>query len=86
MTKQKILKQLKDIARLMESEIFHLIDDNQDLQYDYDGNETMLKGINEAIELVEETDTEEVDNLINEIKVKAIQNLINKEKTDVSKK
>ena len=67
MTKQKILKQLKDIARLMESEIFHLIDDNQDLQYDYDGNETMLKGINEAIELVEETDTEEVDNLINEI-------------------
>ena len=53
MTKQEILKQLKDISRLMESEIFHLIDDNQDLQYDYDGNGTMLKGINEAINIIE---------------------------------
>ena len=36
----------------MESEIFYLIDDNQDLQYNYDSNETMLKGINKAIELL----------------------------------
>ena len=56
MTKKEILKQLKDISRLMESEIFHLIDDNQDLQYDYDGNETMLKGINEAIIVMESID------------------------------
>ena len=58
MTKQEILKQLKDISRLMESEIFHLIDDNQDLQYDYDGNGTMLKGINEAINIIQCSDCE----------------------------
>lgn len=49
MTIEKMIKQLEDISRLMESDIFHLDEDDTMLQYDYDGNDKMLEGINQAI-------------------------------------
>ena len=54
MSKKEILKQLEDISRLMESDIFYLIDDNQDLQYNYDSHQDRINGINKAIELIKE--------------------------------
>ena len=52
MNKKEILKQLKDIHRLMESDIFYL--DIQDglLQYEY-SNKKMFTAINKAIEIIE---------------------------------
>ena len=51
MNKKEILKQLKNIKRLMESDIFYLDIDNIDLQYNYD-NDNMFDGISKAIELI----------------------------------
>ena len=54
MSKKKMLKQLEDISRLIESDIFCLIDDNQDLQYNYDTHQDRINGINKAIKLIKE--------------------------------
>ena len=52
MTKEEMIKQLKDLSRLMESDIFYLIDDNKELQYNYDSHQDRINGINKAIELL----------------------------------
>ena len=53
MNKKEILKQLNDIKRLMESDIFYLDIDNIDLQYNYNNN-NMFNGITKAIKLIKE--------------------------------
>ncbi len=52
MNKKELLKQLKDIKRLMESDIFYLDIDNKDLQYNYSNNK-MFEGISKSIQILE---------------------------------
>ena len=53
MNKKQLLKQLKDIKRLMESDIFYLDIDNKDLQYNYSNNK-MFEAISKSIQILEE--------------------------------